>query len=130
MSNRKVTVEHFGVEYTGELATIKSTMLGYEDHGVFSAYLECEWAGAGVSVGGYFLDTVTDVGRVGTAFGLDQIIQILRTVGVGKWEALKGHPLIVLFADGRAVGIAGTTNDKVLIFQEHADKWHDSGAVL
>ena len=132
--NRTITVEHNGKTYSGQLAKIDSTRLGYEDHGILTANVYCSWSGGGVGVGGYCLDQpkdrdARDYTRVGTAYGLDQIIRILETVGVDRWEKLPGSQVIVLF-EGRSMlgsvskGIAGVLNDEVLILKEHADAWN------
>ena len=133
MSERTITVEHNGTTYYGHLAKIDSTSLGYESHGILSAHLHTSWQGGGVSVGGYCLDHPKDregrdYSRVGTAYGLDHIIRIIETVGVEKWEELKGSSVIVLFESKHSLGsmskgIAGVHNDKVLILKEHADEW-------
>jgi hypothetical protein len=71
---------------------IGSTMLGVEDHGIMSFFLHLEFDGSGQGFGGYALDQwdETKKRRVGTAFGLECIQRILDTVGVEKWEDLKG----------------------------------------
>lgn len=135
--SRSVTVEHNGQKYTGHVATIKSTTLGIEDHGIMTANLHCEWPGGGVSVGGYCLDSPNgkpspDFKREGTAFGLDHIMQIMDTVGVYSWEKIPGKQVIVLFDYSEsgntwgswAVGFANILDeDKVLILKEHAEAW-------
>lgn len=133
MPERTITVEHNGQTYYGHIATIKSTTLGYEDHGILSAWLMCEWPGSGIGVGGYCLDQPKDrdgkdYSRAGTAYGLDHLIRLMETVGVSTWEALRGAKVIVLFDTEHswgttAKGIAGLLNDKVLILSEHADEW-------
>lgn len=136
-STRHILIEHNGKKYTGHIATIESTSLGYESHGILTAMLHCKWRSGGVGVGGFFLDQpknkdARDYTRVGTAYGLDHIIRIIETVGVDCWEDLKGSSVLVLF-EGENVsglgsmsrGIAGLHNDKVLILQEHADEWRD-----
>ena len=133
---RKLTIEHRGTTYSGEIGRITSTSLGVEDHGIFSAFLTVEWSGGGVSVGGYALDDwdVDEKRRLGTAYGLDHIAEIMRVVGVERWEHVKGKQIIVLFAGSggwgsRAVGIANTVDeDKVLVFSEHADWWREREA--
>jgi hypothetical protein len=134
MSNRTIVIEHGGKEYGGQIGTIKSTRLGFEDHGILTASLGVEWQGGGVSVGGFCLDEPKDregrdFTRTGTAYGLDYIIRTIETVGVERWEQLVGQQVIVLF-EGRSawgsmsVGIANTTDDsKVLILKEHAESW-------
>lgn len=76
-----------------ETAQITHTSLGYEDHGIFTFYLTLEGDGWGVGFGGRVLDTYNKTlkRRVGTAYGLEQIGAILRTVGVSNWEQLKGQ---------------------------------------
>ena len=129
MAERKLTIEHNGVTYTGYLATIKSTSLGWEDHGILTAFLHCEWPSSGVGVGGYGLDKFVERGqpRRGTAYGLDHIMRILETVGVNSWEKLPGKNVIVLFEgsgySGSSVGIANALDDKILILKEHSAEW-------
>lgn len=133
---RTITIESGGNAYGGQIGTIKSTRLGYQDHGILTADLAIEWPGGGVSVGGYSLDTKKDdsYDREGTAYGLDHIIWIMRTVGVERWEDLVGKQVIVLFEGqstwgARSVGIASTTDEKeVLVLKEHAEMWKERTA--
>jgi hypothetical protein len=134
MTERTITIEHNGKTYSGQIATIKSTTLGMEDHGIVTAYLNCEWSGAGIGVGGMCLDApVKDengkfLRREGTAYGLDHLMALVNTVGAPTWEKLTGRQVIILF-EGKSLwgstasGIAGLTNDKVLILKEHAESW-------
>lgn len=62
-------------------ALITGTMLGVEDHGIFTSFVYLEWEGGGVGFGGYVL---------GEKLGVEFIKEILRIVGVNKWEDLKG----------------------------------------
>lgn len=134
MSNRTITIEHAGKSYGGQIGTIKSTRLGFEDHGILTTSLTVEWQGGAIGVGGFCLDEpkdreAKDYSRRGTAYGLDHIIRIIETVGVAKWEDLVGKQVIVLFEGASlwgaiSVGIASTTDDdKVLILKDHADEW-------
>jgi hypothetical protein len=134
MAARTITVEHNGTTYYGQVARIKSTLLGQEDHGILTAYLHCEGDGWGIGVGGYGLDAWTEAEkrRVPTAYGLDQIVQFIHTAGVGSWEKLPGTEILVLFESknslgGIAAGIAHIRDeDRVLILKEHAEQWQDS----
>lgn len=139
MNERKIVVKRDGVEYSGRIGTIKSTMLGFQDHGIMTAQLVVEWPGGGVAVGGYRLDEslhgkAGDYSQRGTAYGLDQIIRIIETVGVESWEQLKGQQVVVLFdGDGgwgaQSVGIASTVDEsKVFILSEHAKAWRDGSS--
>jgi hypothetical protein len=128
-----VTVEHDGITYAGQIGTIRSTRLGYEDHGILTANIDITFDGGGIGVGGFCLDEPAEkgnykAGRRGTAYGLDHIIRFLETVGVDRWEDLPGRQVIVLYAatagwGGMSVGIASTTSDKVFVLKKHAEAW-------
>lgn len=62
-------------------ALITGTMLGYEDHGIFTSFVYLEWDGGGIGVGGYVL---------GGKSGIEFIQEIMKVVGVDSWEKLKG----------------------------------------
>lgn len=133
MTKLAVTVEHDGTRYAGRIAAIKSTTLGYNDHGMLDLWLNCTWDSSVIGIGGYCLDSpnAEKNGRIGTAYGLDLIIRVLETVGVESWEKLTGRQVVVLFPEGnagwggRAVGIAGLQNDKVLVLADHAAAWRE-----
>lgn len=117
----KITVEHDGKTYEGNVGTIESTFLGTEDHGIVSVMLNFKFEHGGVGVGGYGLDTPenTEDGktrRVGTAYGLDHIMRIMAIIlyaGSAGWG-------------GRSIGIASLTDsDRVLILEDHAQAWKD-----
>lgn len=134
---RKIVVEHNGTTYYGQVARITSTMLGEEDHGILTAYLHVGGDGWGTGVGGYGLDAWVEAEgrRVPTAYGLDQIVQIMHTVGAHTWEKLPGREVIVLYDTEStlgcvAKGIAHIQDEKrVLIFKEHAERWIPTEAV-
>lgn len=74
-------------------AVISRTTLGYEDHGILSAYVGLDYGGSVQSFGGYALDKY-DAGlkrRIGTAYGTEFIIRVLRVLGVDSWEKVKGQ---------------------------------------
>ena len=132
--SRTITVEHGGTTYYGQVARIKSTMLGTEDHGILTAYLHVEGDGWGVGVGGFGLDKPVKVDgefshREPTAYGFDHILQMARTVGVSRWEDLPGKDVIVLYDrehpwGSSAKGIAHISDEKkVFILAEHAEQW-------
>jgi hypothetical protein len=138
VSERSLVIEHNGKKLQGQIMTVESTSLTVEDHGIVSAWLHCKAPSTGIGVGGYCLDRpVKDeegkfLRREGTAYGLDHIMEILKTAGVYSWEKLPGTSIVVLFEHegstlGRsAVGFAHLTDtDKVLIFKEHADVWRE-----
>lgn len=137
MIDMTIAIEHEGRTYYGQLGVIESTMFGAEDHGITTASLAVKWKGGGVSVGGYGLDIYDDEtkSRVGAAYGMDQLIRIMETVGVTRWESLKGKSVIALFGDktylgSRVLGIAGLHTGKVLILEEHAAKWRGPDGLI
>jgi len=77
-------------------AVIEETMLGTEDHGLMTAFIHLDYGGAGQSFGGYgFDEPIKDedgkfLRRVGTAYGCEFIRRVLETLGVDRWEDLKG----------------------------------------
>lgn len=72
-----------------ENAKIESTTLGYESHGILSAYLHLNFGGSGQGFGGYRLDSPGGPHKACGAF----IAGVLLTVGVGEWERLPGTPV-------------------------------------
>jgi hypothetical protein len=74
-------------------AKITNTMLGVEDHGILTFYVTLEWRGGTQSLGGFALDQYNgeDKDRLGFGAGLTAIRKILETVGVERWEQLKGQ---------------------------------------
>jgi hypothetical protein len=71
-------------------AKITSTMLGVEDHGILTCFLYLDYGGTCQGFGGYGMDAYDGKRRVGVAYGMEFIAEVLRTVGVGKWEDLPG----------------------------------------
>lgn len=61
-------------------AKITSTMLGLEDHGIPTCFVNLEWPGAGQGFGGYDL----------RHYGIEFITKTCAAVGVEKWEDLRG----------------------------------------
>lgn len=104
-------------------AKIVSTNLGFEDHGIFTAHIRLAGDGWGVTVGGYSLD--------GPTFGSQEmaekcagfIPEILRVVGVDKWEDLPGKYIRI---ESERIGpvskIGNITEDKWLDFDEYFKK--------
>lgn len=110
-----------------ENALIKSTMLGFEDHGIMTFFLYLEMDGAGVGFGGYALDKWDESKkeRVGVGVSLDLLKEIMEVVGVETWEDLKGKHIRVDSEGwgGGALGIGNLIKDKWVYpkkwFEEH-----------
>lgn len=105
-------------------ARISGTMIGEEDHGIFTCYVFLDGSGFGGGFGGYALDEYVKEKkkRFGTAYGLQFIIRILKTLGVTEWEKLKGTPCRV---ETEGVGDRIT---KIGHFIE--DRWFDPAEML
>jgi len=100
---------------TIENAMIRSTMLGYEDHGILTGFIHVEGSGWGVMLGGFRLDAPPDNAPAAACGKF--IKAVLRTVGVEKWEDLPGKFIRV------ETGGAGSTVTKFGHLIE--DKWCD-----
>ena len=107
-----------------ENAEIESTVLGDEDHGVFTCYVFVSGDGWGCGFGGYALDEYNKEKkeRVGTAYGLEFIKRILKTLEIGTWEKLKGTPVRV-----ETTGIGGKI---ARIGHFRKDRWFDPRELL
>jgi hypothetical protein len=93
---------------------ITSTNLGLEDHGIMTFSLTLEGDGYFQSYGGYALDNYESGAerRIGTAFGMECIKRIMETVGVEKWEDLRGKGVRAERVDGSIVAIMNLYTSK------------------
>lgn len=76
-------------------AKIRKTTLGIEDHGILTCYVHLEGDGWGVGFGGFTLDGPIKRGnefshREGTAYGMEFINRVLKTLEINSWEKLPG----------------------------------------
>ena len=116
-----------------ENGRIESTMLGVEDHGIFTAVLMLAFDGTGQGFGTHALDEPIEedgkfVGRHGTAYGLDHIMRILEVVGVNRWEDLPGKYVRVQRDGGRfdlISRIGHITKDSWFDPKKHAEEWRE-----
>lgn len=95
-------------------ARIRSTMLWIEDHGIMTFFLNLEWSGAGQGFVGYALDS--KAGEIGHVKSIICLRRILETVGVEKWEDLKGQLIRIKKDDewGQIKAIGHIIDDKWL----------------
>lgn len=105
----KSTATIEGVEYQAELGTVSGTFIGFEDHGIFAWNIDFTFAGTGQGTGMRTLDA---------EYGLPQIQEILKMVGGGTWETLKGKSLLVLRQSyhGPIRGLANPHTEKYVLF--------------
>ena len=98
-------------------AQITGTMLGREDHGIFTFCIFVKFGGCECGIGGYDLDSYDSSinARVYSPKSIEAISKILDTVGVDEWEQLKGK-YIRIKDRGR-----GSTIDEIGNLME--DKW-------
>lgn len=114
-----------------EIAKIESTMLGVEDHGIFTSMLFVTYGGSGQGIGGYGLDEwdKDKKRRIGTAYGLEFIKRTMKACGVSEWEKLKGRTIYVLKeSDGWNAKVLGieplpTENGETFIFDDLAKEY-------
>lgn len=95
-------------------AIITGTMLGYEDHGVLSAFVFLDYGGYSQGFGGYTLDTTSPdkmAPRIGHAACADFIAGVLRVTGAGKWEDIKGKHVRVRADYGKVHAIGHILKD-------------------
>ncbi len=73
-------------------AKITKVRLGYEDHGILTCFLDLDYGSLSQGFGGYTLDSYDEAKkeRVGTAYGMEFLIRIMKVVGVENWEDLVG----------------------------------------
>jgi hypothetical protein len=101
-------------------ARIRSTTLGWEDHGIFTAFVDLEYDGSGQGFGGYALDewrgerNATGK-RFGTSWGMEFIMRVCEIVGVKRWEELPGKYVRADADSGKVYRVGHIT----------ADKWFD-----
>jgi len=95
------------VGYVRQVAKIEKTSLGYEDHGIFTAWAYVTYGFASQGIGGYALSAYDKNSKeqVGTRYGMEWIIRFLRACGVDSWEKLQGRTVYALFADPGAHGL-------------------------
>lgn len=84
-------------------AKIDKTMLGTEDHGIFTAWIYVSGSGWCQGFGGFSLDAPRwsgganrqgkFLGRVGTAYGMEFIRRVLDVLEIPSWERLPGQPV-------------------------------------
>jgi len=102
---------------------ITRTMLGKEDHRMFTCWLYLTGDGWGIGYGGYTLDNWNAQlqKRVVTENGFQAIQGIMEALDVGSWEELKGKFIRVELTDefGTVTKVGHLLKDKWFSFKEH-----------
>lgn len=84
-------------------------MLGIEDHGIFTFNLTLDYGDGGQGAGNYGIDK---------PYGIALIRKILNTVGVDKWEDLKGEHIRAQCSHTKVHAIGHFIDDKWLNFED------------
>lgn len=105
------TLTHDGTTYEAIPARITRTMLGYEDHGIFTCSLAFEWGGGSQSAPGYSFGKGDDLDKAGA-----YVRRVLAVVGASRWEDVAGRSVYVLRADRMIRGIASVDDDGQRVF--------------
>lgn len=113
---------------TIENALIESTSLGKEGHGIMTCDLGLCFGSWHQGFGGYAFDEFHKGKecRVGTAYGLNFIMNVLEVAGVDRWEDLVGKVVRVESDDGKILRIGHVIKNIWLSPQVLAEAWKDS----
>jgi hypothetical protein len=82
-----------------QIAKIVDTKLGWEDHGIFTAWLSLDYGGSsmqGAGMYGLSYSPPPERKPVGAPGGIDHIMKILGACGVDSWEKLKGRTVYAI----------------------------------
>lgn len=112
LSVKPATVTLDGQEYQIELGRIRSTMLGYEGHGIFTFVLDMDFGGTGQGAGSYNLNQSKYVG-----FFVKRVLDI---VGANSWEELTNRSVFVLRTEHNDIikGLMNASQSKVVLFSD------------
>lgn len=101
-------------------AIIISTYLGFEDHDIFTCYLNLDYGDLYQSAGGYALDEYCESTkrRIWHSFGSHLIMQILKTLEIRNWEKLKGEKIRVKCDSIKVYSIGHYIKDQWVDFQQ------------
>jgi hypothetical protein len=84
-------------ELNAEIAKIESTFLGYEDHGILTAYIQLQGGSWGQSCGGMMFSWRPGGGpELFVDAGMAFVSGVLRACGVDNWEKLVGRTVFAL----------------------------------
>lgn len=115
---------------TERIAKIERTMLGYEDHGIFTGILDLDYGashqGAGLMSLDY-RDSETERRLESVPGAVHRwVTGVLRACGVDSWEKVKGRTVIAICEEGwngRVIGLKPLPTEKgdVFMFSEVSD---------
>lgn len=120
MTALKATLTHDGIEYDAQLAVIERTMLGYEDHGIFTVVLDFAGIDGSWHQNNPACFMVDNEGRDVTKSWVESILSVL---GVNEWEKVQRQRCLVLRKGShysQILGVADLSGNRVLIFSSLA----------
>lgn len=86
-------------QYFKQLGKVESVSFGSGDHGNMTFWVMLDFGGGGQGFGGYALDDWDESKkrRVGTAAGMDLIMQLLELFKVDSLNQIAGRPVYALY---------------------------------
>jgi hypothetical protein len=93
-------------------AKIKSTTLGFEDHGILTAYIQLDYSSSGQSFGGYGFGATESQLEAQEGFGATFIATILDVIGTDQWEKLPGKYVRVIQDNQKVYAIGNILENK------------------
>lgn len=105
-------ITHKGVKYPAQLARVKRTKLGYEDHGILSVSLEFEGLNGswGQGMGAFFADKPEKM--------FPWVRSLIDFFG-GDWESIVGKEVFLFLGEDRRIaGLAQRSGNDVLLVEE------------
>lgn len=93
-------------------AKITSTTLGFEDHGILTAYIHLNYGSSGQSFGGFGFGPTKSEFETNNGFGASFIATVLDIVDVDKWENISGRAVRVIHDHERVYAIGHLIENK------------------
>ncbi len=115
-----------------QLARVDDVFFGYEDHGILTMSVALDYNGSShQSFGGYCLDSFDkDLDRrIGTAAGMDYIIQIMKVFGARSLDEIKGKMCFAIKDEegyfGKVIGLKQIPQDgdRKFLIKDWQEKW-------
>lgn len=115
-----------------QLARIDHVFFGYEDHGILTMNIGLDYDGSThQGFGGYCLDSFDkdEDRRIGTAGGMDYVIQILKCLGANSIDEIKGKMCYAIKDKpgffGKVIGIKQIPQDGkgIFLIKDWQEKW-------
>ena len=126
-----MTSEDYEREQKRQLGKISSVHFGFEDHGILSLCVFFEFGGSSQGMGHLILSKYDKVKerQLGTAGGLDLVIQLLLLFKVDTLNQIKGRTAYALRDDGswsspiRGIEIPAHDGGGKLLLSDWASEW-------